>query len=226
MGPRYVRPGCSSLRSTESSAYRSTSTRLAIEDREAAPGQSSNRTDATGAGSLLRHGRPLMLALQPRAQSPGARQRFLSSNADRSQAEGRARPAILRSGRCCSFRLRIGTLDCDHGCVRLPQSRELRSAVWPSFAACCSLAAWRQYSSSRSLRTRCSMKLYNFYSESVLPRIGGADLRRGEAYTYLPESVSKFPDAPGWPHDAADRITRQVRFERMTFGIVALHTAI
>jgi demethylmenaquinone methyltransferase/2-methoxy-6-polyprenyl-1,4-benzoquinol methylase len=44
-----------------------------------------------------------------------------------------------------------------------------------------------------------------------------------DAYTYLPESVRKFPDAPGLAAKMTSAGFRNVRFERMTFGIVALH---
>ena len=65
--------------------------------------------------------------------------------------------------------------------------------------------------------------LYGFYSRRILPVIGGAISGARDAYTYLPESVRKFPDAP----ELAERMRaagfRDVRFIRMTFGIVALH---
>lgn len=65
--------------------------------------------------------------------------------------------------------------------------------------------------------------LYGFYSKRILPWIGGAISGARDAYTYLPESVRKFPDAP----QLADRMRasgfRDVRYIRMTFGIVALH---
>src|SRR5437763_8188012 len=43
---------------------------------------------------------------------------------------------------------------------------------------------------------RAFAALYNFYSRRILPVIGGALSGSRDAYTYLPESVSKFPDAP------------------------------
>jgi demethylmenaquinone methyltransferase/2-methoxy-6-polyprenyl-1,4-benzoquinol methylase len=65
--------------------------------------------------------------------------------------------------------------------------------------------------------------IYTFYSRRILPIIGGAISGARDAYTYLPESVRKFPDAP----ELSDRMRsagfREVRFIRMTFGIVALH---
>jgi demethylmenaquinone methyltransferase/2-methoxy-6-polyprenyl-1,4-benzoquinol methylase len=67
-------------------------------------------------------------------------------------------------------------------------------------------------------------KVYEFYSRHVLPRIGGLISGSPDAYTYLPESVRKFPDAPGLAVKMEQAGFANVRFERMTFGIVALHT--
>ena len=38
--------------------------------------------------------------------------------------------------------------------------------------------------------------LYNFYCRRILPWIGGLISGSRDAYTYLPESVRKFPTAP------------------------------
>jgi demethylmenaquinone methyltransferase/2-methoxy-6-polyprenyl-1,4-benzoquinol methylase len=67
-------------------------------------------------------------------------------------------------------------------------------------------------------------RLYSFYSERILPRVGSAVSGAGEAYTYLPESVRTFPDAPGLRTMMQDAGFCDVRFELLTFGIVALHT--
>jgi demethylmenaquinone methyltransferase/2-methoxy-6-polyprenyl-1,4-benzoquinol methylase len=64
---------------------------------------------------------------------------------------------------------------------------------------------------------------YNFYSRAILPSIGGLISGSRDAYTYLPESVRKFPDADGLAEQMRDAGFVNVRFERMTFGIVALH---
>jgi demethylmenaquinone methyltransferase/2-methoxy-6-polyprenyl-1,4-benzoquinol methylase len=65
--------------------------------------------------------------------------------------------------------------------------------------------------------------LYGFYSRTILPAIGGIVSGSKEAYTYLPESVRKFPDADGLADQMRDTGFVNVRFERMTAGIVALH---
>ena len=64
---------------------------------------------------------------------------------------------------------------------------------------------------------------YDFYSRAILPAIGGWISGSREAYSYLPESVRKFPNA----EQLAERMRAagflNVRFHRMTAGIVALH---
>lgn len=68
-------------------------------------------------------------------------------------------------------------------------------------------------------------RLYNFYSMKVLPRIGAVISGSPQAYEYLPDSVRKFPDAPHLAAILKECGFAQVEFERMTFGIVALHLA-
>jgi demethylmenaquinone methyltransferase/2-methoxy-6-polyprenyl-1,4-benzoquinol methylase len=67
--------------------------------------------------------------------------------------------------------------------------------------------------------------LYNFYSAKVLPTIGGLISGSKEAYAYLPESVRKFPDAETLAKEMQAAGFTEPNYERMTMGIVALHTA-
>ena len=64
---------------------------------------------------------------------------------------------------------------------------------------------------------------YGFYSRKILPAVGGMISGSKDAYTYLPESVRKFPDADGLAQQMREAGFANVRFERMTAGIVALH---
>ena len=59
---------------------------------------------------------------------------------------------------------------------------------------------------------RAFAAVYNWYSRNVLPVIGGAISGAPEAYRYLPESVRKFPDAPGprFPHAGRGLTTGRV----------------
>lgn len=65
--------------------------------------------------------------------------------------------------------------------------------------------------------------LYRFFSTRILPRVGGLVSGSRDAYSYLPESIKKFPGA----EDLASKIKvagfDRVEFERMTGGAVALH---
>jgi demethylmenaquinone methyltransferase / 2-methoxy-6-polyprenyl-1,4-benzoquinol methylase len=65
--------------------------------------------------------------------------------------------------------------------------------------------------------------LYSFYSMRVLPRVAGLISGTPEAYKYLPESVRKFPNAEELAAKMRQARFADVRFHRMTFGIVALH---
>lgn len=65
---------------------------------------------------------------------------------------------------------------------------------------------------------------YGFYSRRILPAIGGAVSGDRNAYTYLPESVRKFPEAEELAAMMQAAGFEDVQFERMTGGIVTLHT--
>ena len=68
--------------------------------------------------------------------------------------------------------------------------------------------------------------LYDFYSRNILPAIGGMISGSRDAYTYLPESVRKFPGAEELATEMTSAGYRNVRFVRMTMGIVALHLGV
>lgn len=68
--------------------------------------------------------------------------------------------------------------------------------------------------------------LYGFYSNRLLPVIGGLISGNPGAYRYLPESIARFPDAPA----LADRMRAagfvDVRWELLTMGTVAIHSGV
>lgn len=69
-------------------------------------------------------------------------------------------------------------------------------------------------------------ELYEFYFSTILPRIGGLVSGSRAAYTYLPESVSKFPE-----QDALAELMKScgfsgVRFRNLTGGIAAIHVGV
>jgi demethylmenaquinone methyltransferase / 2-methoxy-6-polyprenyl-1,4-benzoquinol methylase len=65
--------------------------------------------------------------------------------------------------------------------------------------------------------------LYNFYARRILPLVGGAISGSRGPYTYLPESVRKFPAAPELAAMMQRSGFQDVSFEYLTGGIVALH---
>jgi demethylmenaquinone methyltransferase/2-methoxy-6-polyprenyl-1,4-benzoquinol methylase len=67
--------------------------------------------------------------------------------------------------------------------------------------------------------------LYRFYLERLLPRIGDSISRKDGPYSYLANTIGRFPDAP-----TLARIVREAGFEScdwtlLTGGIVAIHRA-
>jgi demethylmenaquinone methyltransferase / 2-methoxy-6-polyprenyl-1,4-benzoquinol methylase len=67
--------------------------------------------------------------------------------------------------------------------------------------------------------------LYGFFSKHVLPRVGGFISGSPEAYSYLPESIRKFPSAEELAVRLREAGFARVEFERLTGGLVALHRA-
>jgi demethylmenaquinone methyltransferase/2-methoxy-6-polyprenyl-1,4-benzoquinol methylase len=65
--------------------------------------------------------------------------------------------------------------------------------------------------------------LYGFFSTRVLPFVGGLISGSREAYSYLPESIRKFPGPDELARQMRDAGFSSVEFERLTFGAVALH---
>jgi len=65
--------------------------------------------------------------------------------------------------------------------------------------------------------------LYGFFSTRVLPRIGGLVSGSRDAYSYLPESIRKFPGAEQLAKEISNAGFSRVEFERLTGGAVALH---
>lgn len=68
--------------------------------------------------------------------------------------------------------------------------------------------------------------LYGFFSARVLPWVGGVISGSWDAYSYLPESIRKFPGAEELAAQIRSAGFANVEFERMTFGAVALHLAL
>jgi demethylmenaquinone methyltransferase / 2-methoxy-6-polyprenyl-1,4-benzoquinol methylase len=93
--------------------------------------------------------------------------------------------------------------------------REMRRALRPG-----GMAAILEFSRPPN---RAFRALYEFYSRRILPVVGGALTGSKDAYTYLPESVRKFPEAGELAAEMRRIGFRDVHFERLTGGIVALH---
>lgn len=67
-------------------------------------------------------------------------------------------------------------------------------------------------------------QLFNFYFNSVLPAIGGLVSGSRSAYTYLPNSVSRFPDQKALASLLRETGFKNVSFRNLTGGVAAIHT--
>jgi demethylmenaquinone methyltransferase/2-methoxy-6-polyprenyl-1,4-benzoquinol methylase len=72
-------------------------------------------------------------------------------------------------------------------------------------------------------RNQLIRRAYGFYFNNILPRIGNAVAGHQTAYTYLPKSVSHFPDAPALAKRMEAAGFCNVRWQTFTFGVCALH---
>lgn len=65
--------------------------------------------------------------------------------------------------------------------------------------------------------------LFNFYFTKILPKIGGVVSGSRQAYEYLPESVSRFPDQRALARLMTSVGFHEVGFRNLTGGIAAIH---
>ena len=67
--------------------------------------------------------------------------------------------------------------------------------------------------------------VFRLYFHEVAPRVAAALGGDAAAYRYLPRSVARFPGAEGVAAALRASGFRDVRFERLSFGIAAIHVA-
>ncbi|CCF85140.1 Menaquinone biosynthesis methyltransferase ubiE (fragment) [Nitrolancea hollandica Lb] len=68
--------------------------------------------------------------------------------------------------------------------------------------------------------------VFGVYFDRIVPFIGGLISGDREAYSYLPRSVSAFPDARKLGRMMRRAGLEQVRFKLLTMGTVALHVGV
>ena len=69
-------------------------------------------------------------------------------------------------------------------------------------------------------------KFYDFYSFSVMPKLGGLIANDEESYQYLAESIRKHPDQETLKQMALDAGFAFCEYHNLSGGIVALHKAV
>ena len=68
-------------------------------------------------------------------------------------------------------------------------------------------------------------QLYHFYFKRVLPMIGKQVSKDGDAYSYLPASVERFPKPDSFMKTLAIKGLNNSRVKKLSFGIAMLYTA-
>jgi demethylmenaquinone methyltransferase/2-methoxy-6-polyprenyl-1,4-benzoquinol methylase len=66
---------------------------------------------------------------------------------------------------------------------------------------------------------------YDLFSFAVIPRLGAWIAREPEAYTYLVESIRRFPDQEVFKFTLEQAGFSDVRYRNLSFGIACLHSA-
>lgn len=64
---------------------------------------------------------------------------------------------------------------------------------------------------------------YDLFSFAVIPRLGAWIAREPEAYTYLVESIRRFPDQKAFKLTMEQAGFSAVRYRNLTFGVACLH---
>lgn len=67
--------------------------------------------------------------------------------------------------------------------------------------------------------------LYKFYSSKLLPRIASIFTSEPRAYTYLPESISEFPEGEGMLNELEKAGFNEVGYKRLSGGISSIYIA-
>jgi ubiquinone/menaquinone biosynthesis methyltransferase len=68
-------------------------------------------------------------------------------------------------------------------------------------------------------------KIYDGYSDHIIPRVGGMIANDPDSYQYLVESIRKFPERDALKQRLIDAGFKTATVKTMTFGVVAIHTA-
>ncbi|MGI5835564.1 MAG: bifunctional demethylmenaquinone methyltransferase/2-methoxy-6-polyprenyl-1,4-benzoquinol methylase UbiE [Chloroflexota bacterium] len=74
--------------------------------------------------------------------------------------------------------------------------------------------------------SRLFSTLFNIYFYGIVPRLGALVSGDGAAYSYLPESLTHFPDAPHLAQMMRQAGFSDVSFRYLSFGAMAVHIGI
>ena len=94
---------------------------------------------------------------------------------------------------------------------------EMRRVLRPGGTLVCLEITWP--------RSPVVRPLFSFYFGRLMPLLGGLISSQPDAYAYLPRSAAAFMDAPTLARTMASVGLREVRYQLLNLGSVALHVA-
>ena len=69
-------------------------------------------------------------------------------------------------------------------------------------------------------------QLYNFYFNKILPFVGKTVSKDNAAYTYLPESVNRFPERNDFIKELEKVGFKECNYKVLSFGIASIYSAV
>jgi 2-methoxy-6-polyprenyl-1,4-benzoquinol methylase len=66
--------------------------------------------------------------------------------------------------------------------------------------------------------------IYDWYSFSVIPKMGEAIAQDANSYQYLVESIRKFPEQEAFAQMIQEAGFKSITFENLTLGVAAIHS--
>ena len=66
--------------------------------------------------------------------------------------------------------------------------------------------------------------LYDWYSFTVIPRLGEHIAKDGDSYQYLVESIRKFPSQEEFAQMMHETGFKSITYENLTLGVAAIHS--
>jgi demethylmenaquinone methyltransferase/2-methoxy-6-polyprenyl-1,4-benzoquinol methylase len=141
------------------------------------------------------------------------------------KARGQDRVVVLETGRAEQLRFETGTFDAAIVAFGARNFENLRTGLAEMYRVLRpgGTIVVLEFSRPAAFPLR---QLYFFYFRRILPLVGRLVSGSRHAYTYLPETVLKFPEGTEFLRILQDTGFRETAQERLTFGIASVYTGV